>query len=188
MFDVFLLTQNSMKSWACSTCNFRSYLQRSGKGHLVGVSGNANKIKGGPLVNCSQAQAELKPPTFSQQERSIYNRTRMDYLKTTFRHTVINLTEDIWESPRWPGIVTLVFWPETRHRRNCLPAQGPLFAITTASSSFSFLFFLEQFSEKHLHRDVPKETTLTSQLSWRRFLESKFHLAQIMGGKQRRPR
>lgn len=49
-------------------------------------------------------------------------------------------------------------------------------------------FFLEQFSEKHLHRDVPKETTLTSQLSWRRFLESKFRLAQIMGGKQRRPR
>lgn len=51
IFDLFLLTQNTMKSCALLACNFWAYLEHSGKGHLVGFSGNANKIKGGgPLL------------------------------------------------------------------------------------------------------------------------------------------
>lgn len=76
---------------------------------------------------------------------------------STFRQTVINLTKDIWESHRWPEIMTLVFWPETRHHWSCLPErlQHRGFCLLF-QRPFFFFFPLEQFSKKHLHKDSPQ--------------------------------
>lgn len=74
-----------------------------------------------------------------------------------FRQTVINLTKDIWESHRWPEIMTLVFWPETRHHWSCLPARLQHGAFVCYSNSLFFFFLpLEQFSKKYLHKDSPQ--------------------------------
>lgn len=103
-----------------------------------------------------------------------------------FRQTVINLTKDIWESHRWPEIMTLVFWPETRHHWSCLPARLQHGAFVCYSNSLFFFFSCPWSSsvKNTSIRTVRKETTTTSRLCRSYFLENKFHLARIMGVKQ----
>lgn len=63
----------------------------------------------------------------------------------TFRHTVINLTKDIWKNHLWLKIMTLAFQAETRHHRNCTDekaaVQRPLCKVLT---SFRFVCFLQK--------------------------------------------
>lgn len=140
-------------SCAHLTYTFLSFLQHLWKSHLGAFSCDTKKIEneGSVLSVLCLSKHNL------HLERALNLQLRQDGLpeNSTFRQTVINLTKDIWESHRWPKIMTLVFWPETRHHWNCLPARLQHRGLCLLSQRLC-IFFLEQFSENHLHKDGPQ--------------------------------